>query len=222
MLENTLQAEPRTILGRKTNELRAEGLVPAVVYGSGTEPKNITLDRNAFVKMYKLAGESTIVELKIGEAESLHVLIQDYQQDPVRDTVTHVDFRVIDMSQPIETDVDLVFIGDAMAVKSLGGTLLQSRDIVRVRCLPANMVRSFEIDLSLLATLDDVIHVSDLKLSEGLEILEEQDLVLASVQAPRSEEEMAALDEAVETDVPEVEVEGEKKEEGEEAEAPAA
>ena len=221
MSENTLKAESRTLAGRKTNALRAEGLVPAVVYGAGTEPQNITLDRVAFVKMYKQAGESTIVELQIDEAAPLHVLIQDYQQDPVKDTVTHVDFQVVDMSKEIEATVDLVFVGESMAVKSLGGTLVQSRDVVTIKCLPNKLVRSFEVDLAKLETLEDVIHVSDLSVPEGVEILEDADLTIAGVQAPRSEEEMAALDEAVEGDVSAVEVEGEKKEGEEGADASA-
>lgn len=220
-MSHTLLAQPRTEKGRKTNILRAEGKVPAIVYGSGTDPKSITIDRNAFLKVYKNAGESTVVELKVGEGSPLHVLIQDLQSDPVFDVVTHVDFRSIDMTKEIETDVDLEFVGESMAVKGMGGTLVTSRDCVTVRCLPSKLVRSISVDLSKLATFEDVIRVSDLTVPEGLSVLDEPEASIAIVEAPRSEEEMAALDSAVEENVEAVAVAGAEKKEGEEGEASA-
>lgn len=208
-----ISAQSRTETGRKTEELRAQGLVPAVVYGSDTEPQSITIDRNAFVKVYKEAGESMIVELAVNEASPLHVLIQDFQMSPILGEVTHVDFRVVNMKEEIETDVDLEFVGEPMAVKGLGGTLVTSRDYVTVRCLPNKLVRSIQVDLTKLATFDDVIRISDLILPEGMVVLDEADASIAIVDAPRSEAEMAALDSAVEENVAGVEVAKDKKEE---------
>ncbi|MBM5789787.1 50S ribosomal protein L25 [Candidatus Parcubacteria bacterium] len=212
-MSHTLVAEARAQKGRKTNYLRAEGKVPAIVYGSGTQPTPITVDRNAFLKIYKEAGESSLVELKVGEDKALHVLIQDYQIDPVYDHVTHVDFRSVDMTKEIEADVDLNFIGESMAVKGLGGTLVTSREDVTVRCLPSKLVRSISVDLSKLATFEDVIRVSDLLVPEGVMLLEEPDASIAIVEPPRSEAELAALEGAVEENVQAVEVEGAKKDE---------
>lgn len=220
-MSHTLLAKPRTEKGRKTNILRAEGKVPAIVYGSGTDPKPITIDRNAFLKVYKNAGESTVVELQVGEGNPLHVLIQDLQSDPVYDLVTHVDFRSIDMTKEIETDVDLEFVGESMAVKGMGGTLVTSREFVTVRCLPSKLVRSIAVDLSKLATFEDVIRVSDLTVPEGMIIQDEPEASIAIVEAPRSEEEMAALDSAVEENVEAVAVAGAEKKEAEEGEASA-
>ncbi|NQV89855.1 50S ribosomal protein L25 [Candidatus Uhrbacteria bacterium] len=212
MSENILEAKTRTEKGRKTNVLRAEGAVPAVVYGIGTEPQMITLDRIQFVKTYKAAGESSIVELKVDGETALHVLIQDYQVDPLRDEVTHVDFRSIDMNKEIETEVDLVIEGVSPAVKGLGGTLVLTHSSISVRCLPSKLLRSLSVDISKLVTLDDVIRVSDLDIPEGVMVLDEGDLTIASVSAPRTDEEMEALDSAVDADVTAVETVGEKKE----------
>lgn len=215
----TLSAKARTEVGRKTNRLRAQGLVPAVVYGADTEPQAITIDRNQFAKMYKAAGESSIVELVIDEKNALHVLIHDYQTDPLRDEVTHVDFQSVDMKKEIEAEIQLKVVGEAAAVKALGGTLVMSLDEVKVKCLPSKLVRDIEVDISKLATFEDAIRLSDLVIPEGVVILDDLHLTVASVTAPRSEEEIKALSEAVVEDVTAVAVEKKKEDaaEGEEA-----
>lgn len=217
----SLTAMPREIMGRKTSQLRAEGKVPSIVYGTGIDPKNITIDRNEFVRLYKEAGESSVINLKVEGGDTLNVLIQDYQQDVLTEFVTHVDFLVIDMNKVIETDVSLTFVGESMAVKSLGGTLVKSMDRLSIKALPKDLVSTIEVDLSSLATFDDAIRVSDLTLPEGVEATEKATRTIAGVAAPRSEAEMEALDEEVAGDIEEVSVEGEKKEDGEKKEAGA-
>jgi len=213
MSEHILQAQQRTLVGRKSRQLRATGEIPAIVYGSGIQPSSITINRNAFLKTYKQAGESSIVELAVGENEPLHVLIQDTQIDPLLNEVTHVDFRSIDMNKEIEASVQLEVTGESPAVKALGGTLVLSRDYVTVRCLPAKLVRSLAVDISKLATFEDSIRVKDLVLPDGMTIIDQSTLSIAAVEAPRSEEEMAALDKAVEVDISTVEVAGKKEDE---------
>ncbi|MBI5794521.1 50S ribosomal protein L25 [Candidatus Uhrbacteria bacterium] len=209
----TLEAQARTQKGRKTNTLRAQGLVPAVVYGADTQPQSIVIDRNQFAKMYKAAGESSIVELVIDGRNALHVLIHDYQTEPLRDEVTHVDFQSVDMKKEIEAEIQLKFVGESPAVKALGGTLMASLDEVKVRCLPSKLVRDIEVDISKLVTFEDVIRLSDLTIPEGVTIVDDLHLSVASVTAPRSEEELKALDEAVVEDVTAVAVEKKKEEE---------
>jgi large subunit ribosomal protein L25 len=217
MIDHILEATTRTEKGRKNYLLRAAGAVPAIVYGVGTDPQTLTVDRNQFVKMYKEAGESSIVELKIDGNNPLHVLIQDYQIDPLRNEVTHIDFRSIDMNKEIETEVELEFIGESAAVKALGGTFIPSLESVEIRALPSKLVRSIKVDISALATFEDSIRVSDLQVPEGVTVLSNAGLSVASVEPPRSEAEMKALDEAVEMDVSAVEM-AEKKEKPEEGE----
>lgn len=212
MNQHFLEAATRPQRGRKTNVLRAEGSVPAVVYGVGTEPRSIAVDHNQFIKTYQAAGESSVVELKIDNKDPLHVLIQDFELDPIRNEVIHIDFRSIDMNKEIEAEVDLEFVGDAPAVKSLGGTLITSRESVKIRCLPSKLMRSIQVDLGKFQTFDDVIRVGDLPVPDGVTILEAPNLSIAVVAPPRSEEEMKALDAAVEEDVSAVEVAKEKKE----------
>lgn len=208
----SLTATLRELTGRKTDALRQAGSVPAVVYGFGTEPKNVTIDRNAFVKVFNEAGSSTVLDL-VADGKSFQVLIGEVQRNPLNDFVTHVDFRAVDPSRKIEAKIDLELIGESMAVKSLGGTLIQSLESLDVKSLPGALVSHIDVDVSSLATFDDVIRVSDLVIPEGIEVTEGPETAVVSVQPPRSEEEMAALDAAVDTDVSKVEVTTEKKEE---------
>ncbi len=194
----TLEAQTRLEKGRKTSALRAQGMVPAIVYGADTVPQMITVNRVQFIKTYREAGESSVVELKVDDAKDLHVIIQDYQTDPIRDEVTHIDFRSVDMNTPIEAIVTLEFIGESPAVKALGGTLVQSRDHVTVRALPAKLPRTLQVDLATLQTFDDSVHVSDLVIPEGAEIIEEGRLSIAGVSKPRTKAQMDALEEPVE------------------------
>ncbi|MBI4257034.1 50S ribosomal protein L25 [Candidatus Uhrbacteria bacterium] len=222
MTDHILEAKTRTEKGRKTSVLRAAGAVPAIVYGAGIQPLTLTVDRNQFVKMYQKAGESSIVELQIDGALPLHVLIQDYQIDPLRNEYTHIDFRSIDMNKEIETEVELEFVGESAAVKALGGTFIPSLERVEIRALPSKLVRSIQVDISTLVTFEDAIHVCDLQVPEGIKILEDADITIAAVEPPRTEEELKELDSAVEMDVTAVEVAKEKKEEEGEGEEGAA
>jgi large subunit ribosomal protein L25 len=213
----SLQAATRTKLGRKTNFLRAANTIPAVVYGDFIEPQTIEVDHMTFVKTYNAAGESSIVDLAIDAEKSLPVLIHDYQTNPLTDEVTHIDFRAVDLTKPIDAVVRLKFVGESAAVKALGGTLILSRDSVTINCLPTNLMRNIIVDLGQLATFEDVIRVGDLNVNAGVTLLDSENLTVAIVAKPRTAAEMAALDEDISEDVAAVEG-GEEKAEGEEGE----
>jgi large subunit ribosomal protein L25 len=207
-----IEAQTRDTHGRKTNILRSEGKVPAVMYGFETEPKNIVLDRNAFMKVYAQSGESTVVDLEIDGAKH-PVLIAEIQRDPLTDFITHADFRRVDPKRKIEAKIPLKLVGVPAAVKELGGTLLQTLEEIEVMSLPDALVHEIEVDATKLVTFDDVIRVKDIVVPEGIEVKSDLEQAVASVQPPRSEEEMAALDAAVDADVSKVEVLTEKKDE---------
>lgn len=222
----TLNAAPRTTVGRKNYAARLNGQIPAVVYGSDIKPQSIAIESSEFTRALRSAGESTIIDLAVKGQEPLKVLIQEVQRDPVRSDVTHVDFRQVNMSKPIEAKIQLNFVGSAMAVSALGGTFIKSLEEIEVKCLPGKLVHFIDVDISGLKTFEDAIHVKDIVVPEGMEVLSDLDYTVATVEAPRSEAELAALNEAVEIDVTKIEVEKKGKEEvaGEEGAeaAPAA
>jgi large subunit ribosomal protein L25 len=217
-----LEAKSREVLGRKTNKGRREGLIPAVVYGKGIDAKNIWVKLLDFKRLIKKSGESTVIDLEIDEKDNRNVLIYETQKDPVRDTFVHVDFFQVRMDEEIETEVELEYIGEAPAVKELGGVLVKNLDAIEVKCLPADLPASIEVDISSLKTFEDRITLGDLNISKKIELSIDLETVVALVAPPRSEDEMSELETKVEADVTKIEgvvketapVEGtEKKEE---------
>ncbi|MBI2484791.1 50S ribosomal protein L25 [Candidatus Uhrbacteria bacterium] len=217
----SLSAQKRSIFGRKTNVLREAGKVPAVVYGAGVNPEPVLVDRVAFVKAYEKAGTSGLLHLEVEGGTTYPVLIAEFALHPVSDRVDHVDFHAVDLTKEVEAKIALHFVGEAPAVKGLGGTLVAEMHELPVHALPAALVSSIDVDIAALATFTDRIRVSDLKLPEGIHVEPElAEYIVASVEEPRTEEELAALDAAVEENVESVEVVEKKKkeEEGEEGE----
>lgn len=211
-------------MGRDTDTLRAAGEVPAVVYGAGVTPSSVSVNRVAFVKTYEKAGTSGLVELEVEGGASIPVLIQTFSQHPVSNTVDHIDFHAVDLLKEVEAEIQLHLVGEAPAVKGLGGTLVAEMSTLHVRALPTALVAAIEVNVSPLATFADRIYVRDIILPVGIKI-EEDELgrIVASVDEPRSEAELAALNEAVEENIEAVEVVEKKKgeEEGEEEEGKA-
>lgn len=216
-MENiTLKAAIRKNIGKKVNALRKEGIIPAILYGHDTDNVNIEVPYNNFIKVLKSAGESTFVDLAVDEKEPVKVLIHDYQREPVSGNVSHVDFYKINMNESLHIRIAIEFTNEAPAVTALGGILLTNLEEIEAKCLPKDLVKNIEVDLSVLKTFDDSIHVKDLTIPEGIEVLANPDDTVAKVAPPRTEEELEELDKKPEGDVGDVEVEGEEAKEGEE------
>jgi len=205
-----LKSEKRTLLGKKVKSLRRKGVIPAVVYGGKEGSVPIELGLKEFSKIFKTAGETTLIKLFVNDAVK-NVLIHDISRDPMTEEINHVDFYEVKMDEKITTKVPLVFIGDAPAVIDLGGVLVKAMQELEVRALPADLPHQIEIDISQLKTFDDNILVKDIKLPKNVEILENLETSVAAVTPPRSEAELEALKGEVEEKIEEVKVEAEEK-----------
>ena len=201
----TLQATTREQRKKQVRALRKESLVPGVVYGHGQNNQHITLKSKELIDVYRLTGESTLLDLAIDEGTPLKVLVQSIDRNGITDDIEHVDFYAVNMKEAIHTEVPLVFVGEAPAVRELNGVLVKNRDHVAIKCLPNDLISEYEIDVSGLATFEDAIHVSDVKLPDTIEVLDEPELTIATVSPPRTEEELASLDEQVSEDISQVE-----------------
>ncbi len=179
-----LNAQLRDITGRKVEILREQGLIPAVLYGHNFENKNLSLNYKDFLNIYDKAGESTLIDIKIGDEENVKALIQDVQYHPVTDSVIHVDLRAVLMDEKIETRIPLKFTGVAPAVKELGGVLVTPLEEVHVKALPGSLISEIEVDISSLADFNSAIHIKDLNVPEGIEILVEEEVAVAIVEPP--------------------------------------
>ncbi len=204
------------VASRKKNEKpKNKRMIPAILYGPTINNKMLWVDTFDFSKIYNEAGESTIFDIVLkdnkGKEEKHGVLVFDVQYDPIKDIPCHVDFYKVNMKEEITTEVELEFIGEAPAVKELGGVLVRNIDEVEVTCLPADLPSSIEVNISSLKTFDDYIYIKDLVVPEGVRIEADPEMVVAVVSPPRSQEELEKLDEKVEIDIDSVE--GMKKEE---------
>ena len=192
----TLKASPRKILGKKIKAIRREGQIPAILYGRKFTSAPLTLSAREFVDIAVGAREATIINLEVPSQPRVKVLIRDIQRDPVTDNIVHVDFYKLDMKQEIQTDIPLEFIGTAPAVEELEGNLITNKDSIKAECLPDRLVSKIEVDVSALKTFEDLIHVGDLNITEGIKVLDDKEDVVAQVTPPRSEEELAELEAA--------------------------
>jgi large subunit ribosomal protein L25 len=183
--------------------LEKQGLIPAELYGHGIANLHLSVNQNEFSKLLRKAGESTIIEVKA--TDGVHnVLIHDVQKHYLNSSPVHVDFYEVKMTEKLTASVALEFIGEADAVKVLGGTLVKVLSEVEVECLPADLPHNIEVDIASLKTFEDTILVKDLAVSDKVAIKTDSDEMVAKVQPPRDVE--AELAEPVgEIDVTQVE-----------------
>lgn len=224
-----LAAKIRKEVGKKVKVLRKKDILPAVLYGHKIKNLNLELDSKEFEKIYKEAGESSLITLVItkgedeakasspslnveGEKQKLLVLIHDIQFDPLTEKPIHIDFYQPELKEEVEVTVPLIFEGESKAVKDLGGTLVKNISEVEVKALPQNLPHEIKIDIGNLKTFEDNILIKDLIVSKEVKILKEPEEIVAKVTRPEKVEE--ELEKPVEEKVEEVEkVEKKPKEE---------
>lgn len=203
----------------KAKKIRQDDKIPAIVYGKNFDNKKVCVDKFAFMRLFREAGSSNLVDLNIDDKENEKVLIHDTEVHPIDGSIEHIDFLKINMKEKIKTEIPIEYVGETPLVVEQEGSFIANKDSVEVECLPSDLVDHIDVDISGLTEFDQNIRIADIKVPSTIEIINDPEEVIALVQPPRSEEELAALDEEVVEDVEAVEVEkgGEKPEEGEEA-----
>lgn len=177
-------------LARDTKEdldnMRKEGIIPAVFYGPKEDATSIKVDLAAFLKAYREAGESTVIDLSVS-GNSHDVLIHAIDRDPVKEIVKHVDFYVIEKGKKATVHVPITFGGESPAEKA-GGILIKVMHEVEIEAMPKDLPHELHVDISVLVDLEAQILAKDITLPEGVELKTEADEVIALVQAAREEE----------------------------------
>ncbi len=199
-----ITASERKVSGKRVKNLRKAGKLPGVLYGHNVTTQQIELDEREFSKAFKQAGESAIIDLVV-DGHTKPVLIHEVQNHYLLDHPIHVDFYAVNMAEKLKVHVPIHFIGEAPAVKALGGTLVKNLSEVEVECLPGDIPQNFEVDVSTLNTFEDAIRVSNLNAGDKVTILTNPEEVISTVAAPRTEEEMNALNAEIKEDVTAVE-----------------
>ena len=189
----TLKAQKREDLSRSTTkQLRAEGFIPAVVYGKDQEPKTVSVDNIELLKTVRDEGRNAIISLDIENDDKVNVMVQDYQTDVLKGELIHVDFFAVDLSEEIDVDVQVRLDGDAPGVRE-GGVLQQPLFELQVRAKPTDIPEEIVVDVSAL-NIGDSLAVADLPKSDKYEILEDDETTIAVVLAPDTAEEETDTD----------------------------
>jgi large subunit ribosomal protein L25 len=181
-----IQAAPRTILGKKVARLRRDGRVPANVYGRGIPSQAVDIDAREFSRTIKNAGLRAMIQLSVeGEPAPRYVILRGIERKGGTGEPIHIDFFQVDPEQPIQANVPLRLTGEAPAVRDLAGTLLASIDVVSVRSKPLDIPDAVSVGLGVLTGFDVSLKVSDIVAPDGVEILTDPNIVVATVNAPR-------------------------------------
>jgi large subunit ribosomal protein L25 len=218
-----LKASKREETGKGTaHRLRREGMLPAVLYGGGTDPMPLTIERKSVEKVLKShSGGHSILNMKIDGVEDQFAMVKEVQSMTMKHMPIHIDLVRVSMDKKIEVEVPIMLI-NLENIKKSGGIIQQNLNELTVECLPGNIPDSIKVDMTDIA-MGDSISVAALAAIEGVTILDEADEVIASVLAPKAAEEtpVAAAAEGEAPTTAEVDKKGEKKEEKAKDEKPA-
>ena len=189
MIQNKFNVQPRQTLGRKVKKLRAQGVVPANVFGKKIPSVNLQLSTKDFQKKYSEVGESTLVYLQVeGEKTDRPVMVSQVTRDPVTGNILHVSFRQVDLKQKVTAPVTVKLTGEAPAEKEKLGILVQQLDEIEVEALPADLLDHVDVDVSGLAEVNQAIFAKDLKLDSKLALKTEPDAIVAKIEPLAKEE----------------------------------
>jgi len=183
----SITAEPRSVIGKKVKQLRKEGWIPAVIYGK-KDPIHVQIENGPLRRALRVAGTTQLVELEVGGKKTT-VLTREIQQHVTRGDLIHIDFLEVDMKETITSVAQLVAVNSAApAAEGMGVATIAFRSL-DIECLPDNLVSEIEVDMSLITTVDGVIHVSDLTMPEGVTALTDGETVVARFETFMEEEE---------------------------------
>lgn len=210
-METNLKAIVREGIGSsESRRLRKDGNIPAVVYGMGMDPLSVAVNAREFRNALKTeAGTNVIINLEVG-SDNYTALAREIQKHPYRDEYLHIDLIQIDLTQTVEADVQIEFVGIPVGVKEEGGLVQTINSSISISALPTNIPTSIELDISAL-NVGDNLTATDVNLPEGVELANEDDeSLLVTITLPR-----AAVEEE---DSDEIGMEGEEGTDGESTE----
>ncbi|MFA5358931.1 MAG: 50S ribosomal protein L25 [Patescibacteria group bacterium] len=196
-----LEAKTREQVGKNIGEVRDSGFIPAVLYGHGITNQSLSIGYSQFEKIYKEAGESSLVDLQVDGGKTVKVLVADVQYDAVKHSIIHADLYQVKMDEKINAAIPLVFFGESPVVKELGGTIVNSIEEIEVKCLPGDLVKEIRVDMQALKTFEDKILVKDLEAPSNIEVLTDPEVVVATAVAVREEKEETPVAAPAETPV---------------------
>jgi large subunit ribosomal protein L25 len=218
--EITVAAEPRSLRGKnEARRLRAAGSAPAVVYGTGKETLTVAVNPKEMVRILRSkAGHNTIFHLAVKDGENTPVMIVDWQRDPVKDTLLHIDMKRIDLTQRLVVKVPVHTVGEPEGVKLQGGLHEVITREIEVECLPNEIPEHLTVEVGHL-TMGQSVRASDVPLPGSVRLVSQPEAVISHIVAMKAEEVVAPVAGAEVAPAavaePEVIKKGKKEEEGE-------
>ncbi len=214
MSTHTLEAQLRTITGKKVKTLRAQGWLPATIYGKGIEPLTVQIDDKTFNKTYRTTGRSALIELHIPGKALQSAFVQSVQRHPVYRHILHAEFRVVDLKVATDVEVPITLVGESPVVKRNDGLLNHVMHSITVHALPTDLPQHIEVDVSVLNRPDKAIYVRDLPAVSSYSYNADPDEIVVMISSSRGAMDVEAEEEAAEAGEPEAaETEGEEAEE---------
>ncbi len=191
-----LQAESRSVLGKKVKRLRRDGVVPGNVYARGEESRAIQSPLREIQRVFSAVDRNAVVTMSIdGSDDTIPVVLREVQRHPVTRQLIHLDFYQVDLTRSIHSEARLVLVGNSEA-ETKGGTVVQSLELLMLEALPEAMPSVLEIDISVLEDFGHSVLVRDLDLPEGVVALTDGAVAVATALAPRvAEEDEEGVDE---------------------------
>ena len=197
-MENVeLRTETRTVRGKKVKWLRAEHLIPAVVYGPDLAGKTIQIQERPLFKTLQQAGSTTLINLFVDDEPKAHVVLaREIQRDVLTYRLQHVDFYEVRLTEKVRTTPRIEIVGESPLVKSGLAVLIHGMNKVEVECLPTDLINSIPVDISGLYFILVNVLIGDLPVPDSVTIIADPSDVVVSVVPVQVEEE--EVEEAVE------------------------
>lgn len=210
-----LNAVPRTVKGKQVSNLRRQGQLPAVIYGHNLEATSIALNHKEASRSLSGLTPTTLVYISL-EGKEHAALVREKQRDFLRNSLLHVDFQAVSLSEKIRAGILIELVGTSPAVKEFNGLVVNGISTVHVEGLPQDLPEHLKVDLSILKNIGDSVHVKDLVFSDKITVLSDPDEMVAQISMAREEVEEEVVEEAEEggENEPEVIEKGKKEEEG--------
>lgn len=199
MADYTIEAQPRTVIGKKVRQLRTQGLVPVVVYGAKIDPVALQIPYRPLEVGLMKAGGTNLIDLTVNGGETYTVLARDVQRHVVRGEIMHVDFMAVDQNAVISADVSVHLVGESPIVASREGMILAGSSTLTIEALPSKLINSIEVDISGLNEIGAAIHVRDIDLGSDVRILNDPEEMIVRIAQPAAARMAAAEGEEEET-----------------------
>lgn len=189
MADYILEAQPRTVTGKKVGQLRRDGFVPMTVYGPSLQPVNLQVAYRPLEVLLAKAGGTHLINVK-ADGKTYTVLVREVQRNVITRRMLHVDLFALDLTAKLKTDIPVRYVGESPAVQAKLGVLMTGPATLHVELLPSALIDYIEVDISTLTEVGMAIYVSDIKISDEITILNDPEELVARVtqtSAARSE-----------------------------------